>query len=88
MFRFTASDGVSIAREQWGQENAGTPVFLWTHGYGINVQMNWITPGVVKALVEPTDTSSLFTRVVTVNPTSRTTPDFMAKTGWRSTCPN
>ena len=24
MFRFTASDGVSIAWEQWGQENAGT----------------------------------------------------------------
>jgi pimeloyl-ACP methyl ester carboxylesterase len=50
MFRFTASDGVSIAWEQWDQENAGTPVFL-CHGYGINVQMNWITPGVVKALV-------------------------------------
>jgi hypothetical protein len=24
MFRFTAADGVSIAWEQWGQENAGT----------------------------------------------------------------
>jgi pimeloyl-ACP methyl ester carboxylesterase len=50
MFRFTASDGVSIAYEQWGQENGGTPVLL-CHGYGINAQINWVIPGVVKALV-------------------------------------
>jgi hypothetical protein len=36
MFRFTASDNISIAYEQWGQENGGPPVFL-CHGYGINV---------------------------------------------------
>jgi pimeloyl-ACP methyl ester carboxylesterase len=50
MFRFTASDNISIAYEQWGQENGGPPVFL-CHGYGINVQINWVIPGVVEALV-------------------------------------
>jgi pimeloyl-ACP methyl ester carboxylesterase len=50
MFRFTTSDNVSIAYEQWGQENGGPPVLL-CHGYGINVQINWVIPGVVDALV-------------------------------------
>jgi pimeloyl-ACP methyl ester carboxylesterase len=50
MFRFTASDDVSIAWEQWGQENEGPPVFL-CHGFGINVQINWVMPGVIQALV-------------------------------------
>src|ERR1700687_1706629 len=50
MFRFTASDNVAIAYEQWGQENGGPPVFL-CHGYGINVQIHWVIPGVVDALV-------------------------------------
>jgi pimeloyl-ACP methyl ester carboxylesterase len=50
MNRLMASDGVSLAWEQWGDENAGPPVLL-CHGFGINVEVNWVLPGVVNALV-------------------------------------
>jgi pimeloyl-ACP methyl ester carboxylesterase len=50
MNRLMASDGVSLAWEQWGDENAGPPVVL-CHGFGINIEVNWVLPGVVNALV-------------------------------------
>ena len=85
MNRLMASDGVSLAWEQWGDENAGPPVLL-CHGFGINVEVNWVLPGVVNALV------AAGRRVVGLHArdmgtlTSRTIRAFMAKTGWRSTC--
>ncbi len=50
MNKFKASDGVSIAWEQWGEDGRDPPVFL-CHGFGINPEINWIAPGVVAALV-------------------------------------
>jgi pimeloyl-ACP methyl ester carboxylesterase len=50
MNRLMASDGVSLAWEQWGDENAGPPVVL-CHGFGINIEVNWVLPGVVNALM-------------------------------------
>jgi pimeloyl-ACP methyl ester carboxylesterase len=48
--RFSASDGVSIAWDEWAPHNEGPPVFL-CHGYGIDARTNWVGIGVVDALV-------------------------------------
>jgi pimeloyl-ACP methyl ester carboxylesterase len=49
MRRFAASDGLSLALHEWGDEKDGAPVIL-QHGFSSNSPMNWDAPGVVKAL--------------------------------------
>lgn len=49
--RFTASDGVAIAFQRWGESNPGPPVVLH-HGFAASATSNWETPGIVQALVD------------------------------------
>ncbi|SDU12583.1 alpha/beta fold hydrolase [Halopseudomonas salegens] len=49
MARFTSSDGVDIYYQQWGARQPGPPVIL-QHGYVANARLNWVMPGIVRAL--------------------------------------
>jgi pimeloyl-ACP methyl ester carboxylesterase len=51
MQRYVTDDGIEIAYEQWNVSALGTPVVLH-HGYAAERSMNWVAPGIVKALVE------------------------------------
>ncbi|KSB91888.1 alpha/beta hydrolase [Caulobacter vibrioides] len=50
MFRFTTSDGLSIACHEWGEGAARPPVVLH-HGFSASGPINWKAPGIVDALV-------------------------------------
>jgi pimeloyl-ACP methyl ester carboxylesterase len=51
MQRHTSADGVSIAYYQWGASRQGPPVVL-LHGFVANAKLNWVSPGIVDALVQ------------------------------------
>jgi pimeloyl-ACP methyl ester carboxylesterase len=48
--RFTSFDGVEIAFRTWNDDAPGPPVLLH-HGFIADAELNWVTPGVVAALV-------------------------------------
>jgi pimeloyl-ACP methyl ester carboxylesterase len=48
--RFTASDGIGLAYQRWGDGDADVPVFLH-HGFVADANINWVAPGIVDALV-------------------------------------
>jgi pimeloyl-ACP methyl ester carboxylesterase len=48
--RFTASDGIELAYQRWGDGTAAVPVFLH-HGFVADANINWAAPGIVDALV-------------------------------------
>lgn len=50
MPRFTSADGLSIAYQVWGEDDARPPVVLH-HGFGASGVINWTAPGIVDALV-------------------------------------
>jgi len=50
MFRFTTSDGLSIACHEWAGGPAQPPVLLH-HGFAASGPINWKAPGIVDALV-------------------------------------
>ena len=49
--RFTASDGVAIAFQRWGESSPG-PVVVLHHGFAASASSNWEAPGVVQAFVD------------------------------------
>lgn len=49
---FASWDGVDIAYEQWGNADAATPPVVLHHGFGVSGKLNWVSPGVVRALTE------------------------------------
>ncbi|NGM51103.1 alpha/beta hydrolase [Caulobacter sp. 602-2] len=49
MFRFTTSDGLSIACHEWGGDDASPPVVLH-HGFSASGPINWKAPGIVDVL--------------------------------------
>lgn len=50
MFRFTTSDGLSIACHEWGDDATAPPVVLH-HGFSASGPINWKAPGIVDTLV-------------------------------------
>lgn len=48
--KFTSFDGIEIAYYTWGEVGALPPVVLH-HGFIANADLNWVQPGVVRALV-------------------------------------
>ena len=46
---FTTTDGLQIAYDDWGSDTSRPPVVLH-HGFAANAYLNWVAPGVVKAL--------------------------------------
>jgi len=49
--RFVSFDGTHIAYQTWGPEGNGVPVVL-QHGFAVDANLNWVTPGIVNALVD------------------------------------
>jgi pimeloyl-ACP methyl ester carboxylesterase len=54
MARFSSFDGVEIAYYSWppdgGAAEAALPPVVLHHGFAVNAQVNWVLPGVVRAL--------------------------------------
>jgi len=48
--RFTSFDGTGIAYRTWNDDAPGPPVLLH-HGFISDAELNWVSPGVVDALV-------------------------------------
>jgi pimeloyl-ACP methyl ester carboxylesterase len=51
MSRFSSFDGTEIAYRTWGPEDDDLPVVL-QHGFVVDSEINWVSPGVVEALVD------------------------------------
>jgi pimeloyl-ACP methyl ester carboxylesterase len=49
--RIVSFDGTEIAYQEWGSDSGGPPVVL-QHGFVADSSLNWVGPGVVKALVD------------------------------------
>jgi pimeloyl-ACP methyl ester carboxylesterase len=49
--RLVSFDGIEIAYQEWGSDAAEPPVVL-QHGFVADSNLNWVGPGVVKALVD------------------------------------
>jgi pimeloyl-ACP methyl ester carboxylesterase len=49
--RIVSFDGTEIAYQEWGSDTAGRPVVL-QHGFVADSNLNWVGPGVVKALTD------------------------------------
>jgi pimeloyl-ACP methyl ester carboxylesterase len=50
MNRFRSFDGTEIAYREWG-DGQGPPVVL-QHGFAVDMNVNWVAPGVVQALLD------------------------------------
>ena len=50
MGRLMTYDGVDLSYGEWGEDDLRPPVIL-QHGFAADSQMNWVTPGIVGALV-------------------------------------
>lgn len=51
MEHFTADDGVRIAFHRFGAEQHVDPLVVLHHGFAADTRFNWVSPGVVGALV-------------------------------------
>jgi pimeloyl-ACP methyl ester carboxylesterase len=49
--RFRTSDGIAIAFHRWGHA-VGAPPVLLLHGFAASADINWVTPGIVQALLD------------------------------------
>ncbi|MBO9532787.1 MAG: alpha/beta hydrolase [Solirubrobacteraceae bacterium] len=52
MERFTTSDGVAIAYDYDDSAPDGLPPVVLLHGFGVDSQINWGTPGIVDGLAD------------------------------------
>lgn len=52
MSTFTSWDELEIAYQVWGEAAAPSPPVLLHHGFVADANSNWVTPGVVQALID------------------------------------